>query len=260
MPAVGNQGGNAAAGITPSAPVTPTQTAAQQQASALQGLLGPGLALSQAGYQQQGDALQNQAALYGQSTAYQTGLENQSLQQQLAGYGLQSESLGLQEGLTSQQYGLQQQQFGLQGQSLQEQQAQAQTGYQQGLQQLTQGSAASGVLNSGTQRQGETNLSTQLGYTEEQIGNSQAQLGLQQQGAADTNTYQQAQYGVQAKQIDLGSANAQTQAQQAIAQLGLQGQVSTDQVLQQIGALQQGQASTLTGVLPQIISLMTGGT
>lgn len=244
----------------------------QQNAQLLQGIYGPSLAMSQGGYQQQYDALQNQLALYGQATTYQEGLVNQDLSQQLAQYGLQREgvglsqqSLGATEALTEQQYGIGLQQFGLQGQSLDQQLAQAQYGYGQGMQQLTQGTAAAGTLNSGTYSQGKANLGTQLGFQEQTIGRERSQLGLSEQSAANQFTYQGQQIANQAKQLDLSlkslglnEANAKTKADQAIAQLGLQGQISADQVLQQLGALQQGQASNLTGVLPQILSLMQG--
>lgn len=272
-----------------------------QQLQTLSGLYGPQLALSQAGYQQQVDALQGQLATYQQQIPYQQGLEQQALGYQLGQYGIQQSNLGLsqqglaaqeqlagqqygleqqQYGLTQQQFGLQGQQIGLSGQSLAEQLAQAQTSYGQGLRNLGQQTAAAGTYNTGTQAQGASDLATQLAFAQQSNQIGQAGLGLQrqglgiseqqaalnQQGAANQYAYQQGAFGLQgqqlanqAKSIDLSSQQAKTSAAQAIASLGLQGQISEDQVLQAIGAAQSGQAGALTGVLPQILTLMTGG-
>jgi hypothetical protein len=58
--------------------------------------------------------------------------------------------------------------------------------------------------------------------------------------------------------LGLNEQQARTKASQAIAQLGLQGQLSEDQVLQQMGQAAAGQTSQLMGIMPQLLSLMQG--
>jgi hypothetical protein len=311
MPAIGGSSGTVnSQGDNPSSPLSMSNNAYGQY-QAFQGMFGPGLAMSQAGYQQQQDALQNQLATYGASTGYQQGLVGQDLQNQLAQYGLQGQGLQQQQAYQQGQYGLQQQgfglqqqnidylkqlypqeyaiqqqQFGLSEQGLSDQLKQAQVTYGQNVHGAQSDATARGSINSagfGGPQGTLANLSQQLGYTERGIGRQQqglglseqqaklaygqqqfglgqqqSQLGLSEQGAALTNTYQGQQIQNALKGLGLSEQQARTKADQAIAQLGLQGQISSDQILQQLGGLQSGQASNLMGVLPQIISLMQG--
>jgi hypothetical protein len=242
---------------------------------------------------QQGLVNQDLSSQLGQYGLQQTGLQQQQAYQagqyglQQQGFGLQQQNIDYLKQLYPQEYAIQQQQFGLSEQGLTDQLKQAQYQYGQNVHGAQSDATARGSINTagfggaqgtlanlkeqeqytergiGRQQQG-LGLSEQqakLAYGQQQfgLGQQQSQLGLSEQGAALTNTYQQQQMQNTLKGLGMSEQQARTRAQQAIAQLGLQGQISEQQVLQQLGQMQSGQVSNLSGILPQIYSLMTGG-
>jgi hypothetical protein len=230
---------------------------------ALLGAYGPQFAQAQAQGQQAIIPLYQQMQLLGPEGA----LANQQAQQQ-AGFseqqiGLNQQQLGIQQGaltremqLLPQQYGLQQQGFGLS-------ETEAQQGYQQQLRGLNSASTASGSFTS-------TGANQSRGDLYNNLTNSLQNIGLQRQGAALTFAEQQAQQqdsqkqlGIQAKQLGISEDEVKARLNNALQQTGLSSTLSADQILGQIGQIQQGELSPLSGLLSQIAQLsgitLTGG-
>jgi hypothetical protein len=224
---------------------------------------------------------------------------------------LSQQMLQLQQGILGANYGYAQQQFGVQTEewqqsytNLQQQQQYeiAEYGYQQqqntlsgqnitaainnivqqfgvqsqqlGLarQQAYQGNAASGVYNTGTQKQTAEsfNLQQQALQISEQyqlFQESQAQKSL-----ALTEAEQREQYGYSQQQIADGAnmlkyqlqslgiseQQAATQFQNALSQLGLNNVMNADQLMQQVAIMAGGGYSPMTSMLGQLIQAMPG--
>jgi len=274
-------------GGQPPSPTSPT--APPNNNAAFGQLLSSQLGQISAGANQQlsGITTGEGAALGQQQTTDQSLL--QQLQNTLAGLGIQQTALGQEQQYGAQQYGFeqqqqglsrtgieqalanlkanygsQQQQFGLQGQEIGQQ-------YQQGMQDITQSGAASGVLNTNTTSQAQSRLG-------QQIGNERKQLGIQERQAAQGYKYGNQQEQQALKQLGLtgqeqGAAYGyqQQQLQDALKQLGLQGTEAQQgytqgtqqaansyeqqmaQFLQQRGGVQAGETQQAQQLLAQLM-------
>lgn len=160
-----------------------------------------------------------------QDTLQQLGLSTTEAGQQNqytnATYGLtqqgnQLSQTGLQESLANlqQQYGFTQQNFGLQTNE-------ANQGFQQGTQNLQEGSAGSGVLGTGTQRQGQSNLQTSYQNTLQSLGIQEGQAASNYNYGLQQNSNSEGQLGLQKQQEALSNQYSGQQYQDTLQSLGL---------------------------------------
>jgi hypothetical protein len=199
-----------------------------------------------AGNNYQGQLLQQQ----NQFSLQNLGLDTQSL-------GIQQGALGRQQALLPQQYALQTQGFDLSQQGIQNSAAQQTRG-------LNSSQTARGAYTSIGANQGRQDIQTQL---QQNLAN----LGLQRQGAALNFQEQQAQNADSEKQLDiqskrLGISKDELSARlnNALAQLGISGQVSANQLLQGFSQAASGEFTPLNNILPDVANqlqmpLLSGG-
>ena len=251
--------GNAvgAGGVTPGAA---QQSAAATAANAIASQFGPALASSKS----LSDAMLAQMQLQQQDYAQQLASlkANYGFTQQLEGVQQGEQTLQVHE--TEQQYNenyalrqYQLQQDTLSGQNLQNQFQQILLGQKQG----EQGLAAGGVYNTGAHGQFEQGVAlqkaanqiqqqqlgvteaqqaSQYGYTQQQVRNGLSQLALQQQ------------------KLGISDAQAATQFEEAKQQLGLGNIMSTEEMMQQIGATISGAWSPISGTISQFADMFPG--
>jgi hypothetical protein len=151
----------------------------------------------------------------------QTGLGQQQ-QYQNQSYGLTQQgntltSQGLQESLANLQ-----QQYGFTQQGLALQNTEANQNYGQSSQQLAENSSASGVLNTGSQRQAQGNLQTSLADTLQSLGIQGGQAASNYQYGLQQNSNAQGQLGLQEQQQSLSNTYGNQQIANSLANLGLQ--------------------------------------
>lgn len=196
----------------------------------------------------------------------QTGLGQQQ-QYQSGQYGLQQALLNLQRQYAKQQYGFQQQGDILSQQGIQEAMKNLQQQFGFSTQNIESGTAASGVYNTGTRKQEETQNYQQFLNNMFQQQQAMKQLGLTEQEQKAGLTQQLGQYGIQGQQEALTNTYQQQQLQNALQRLGLErtyaGQeYSTGQqglyndYLSNLYSIMQGQGQIYGGQVGQIAQMM----
>lgn len=186
----------------------------------------------------------------------QGGRAQQETGFQLQGLGLDTQGLGIQQGALQRQMQLLPQQYGLQTQGFDLSQQAAQYGAMAGMRDLNSAQTARGAFTS-------AGANAHRGDINQQLQQQLANLGLQRQGAALTYKEQQAQQQDAAKQLDLQSQRLglskeeiNTRLTNALQDLGIAGQVSNDQVLSELGKIQQGMFSPLQNYASQLSQAM----
>ncbi len=264
--------------------IGPTTTGYNPQAGAIAGALGGQLTPAELAQQQQGQLISQQLALspaeyqaqlailqanYGYSQQ-QFGIQGQQLA--LQGTGLQQQLANL--GTT---YGFQQQGDVISGQNIQGAIQNLLAGYGLEQQQLAlshtqanQGQAASGVYNTGTHTQAEQQFGIQAAQEKQAFQYGMFQEQQAQKSLGLTEAEQKQQFGYSTQQIQNGQkaldlqmqslgiskAQAQTQYQNAVQQLGLSNLMNVNQLEQQIAIMAGGGYSPLSGMMGQLMQVL----
>jgi hypothetical protein len=204
-----------------------------------QGVINPSEMIGQGQINNLGDqnVLQQLQAMYsGQQQQQEAGFSLQNL-------GLDKNSLGIQQGALARQMALLPQQYGLQTQGFDLQQQQAQYGAMTGMRDLNSAATARGAFTAG-------GTQAARGDINESLQNSLANLGLQRQGAALNFKEQTAQQQDSQKQLDIQSQRLgisgdeiKSRLDNALAQLGIGSQISSEQILAEQQKVQQGMIS-----------------
>lgn len=210
--------------------------------------------------------------LYGQlgqvsaNQGYQSGLLNQSLQNQLAGQGLQQDQLNIQRGvldrqnnLAPQQNQLQQQLFGNMFSSLDQQQATSQYGYDRSRENLAGSAAARGANNTQGYTNNQNDLTRQLQDQLSSLDLSRSNIGIQQQQYGLNYNEQLAQRQDEAKNLDilsrkmgLDKSEIENRTNQALGQLGLSSTLTSGEIYNSILNAQNGIYDRLAPILGTI--------
>jgi hypothetical protein len=204
-----------------------------------QGVINPAEMYGQAQMNQLGDqnTLQQMQAQYsGQQQQQQAGFS-------LANLGLDKNALGIQQGALARQMGLLPQQYGLQTQGFDLQQQQANYNAMTGMRDLNSAATARGAFTAG-------GTQAARGDINESLQNQLANLGLQRQGAALNYQEQTAEQQDSKKQLDIQSQRLgisgdeiKSRLDNALAQLGIGSQISSDQILAEQEKVGQGMIS-----------------
>ena len=226
------------------------------------GQLGPDLqqagdyATAMAGYQLGGQDI----------NAQQVGLQQQGTEQN---YGISQQQRNLQQQGTEQNYGISQQQFGLEQQGLQQQQAQQALSFQNQMQGIIGGEAASGALNTQGSKQQQSTAQQQNVFANQTIGREQQSLGLNEQSAAgqfsrteqgyglqnqlSAGDYARAQqnYGLIGQANGLAQQEVKTRLQSGLQQLGESSGATADSLASQMGGVLSGESTGVGSTLSQ---------
>ena len=224
-----NPAGGSVQPKAPSAMPDPSNPA-QQYNSFAQGLAGNSQAqlgnqLAQLGVAQQGAGINYNYQLQGSQNSLANQLANQGLSQQQL--GLSGQSIQAQQGLLGTQRGLASQQYGLTQADYQRQSQGAALQYGQEKQQLTQGSAASGVMGTAGYGYKQGQQAQQYGLTQAGISAGEQQAALGYQGQQAGFNYQGGSLsramlglGIQQSSLNLQGSYAKQQAGLQQSELG----------------------------------------
>jgi len=190
----------------------------------------------------------------------QAQLQGQNLQQEsgfsLANLGLDVNQLGVQQGTLTRQEALLPQQYGLQTQGFDLSQQAAQYGAMQNMRNLNSSATASGAFTAAG-----TNASR--GDINEQLQNTLANLGLQRQGAAlnfeESKAQQQdaqKQLDIQSKRLGISGDEIKSRLDNALQQLGISSQISSEQILAEQGKVAQGIPSAYEPLFADLYSMI----
>jgi hypothetical protein len=220
--------------------------------SGMASLYGPSQQYTQDLGNQQYLNLQQQMNLIQGGEDYQSGLVNQSADFSRRNLGLSREQLGVRQGALSRQMEMMPQQFGLQNQRFDLSQEQANQGATNQTEDLNSQLTARGTyVGPGADRG--------RGRIQEQLAFATRGIGLERHGAALNQKEQMAQGGdaqkmldIASKQLGISGEEIEARLTNALAQIGMGGAMSANQLLGEFYKMQQGQMSAYAPMLGDI--------
>ena len=170
---------------------------------------------------------------------------------QLGGQDINAKQVGLQQQGTEASYGNQQQQYGLQQQGIQQQQQEQALSFQNQMQGIIGGSAASGALNTEGSKQAQSTAQQQNVFAGQTIGREQTSLGLQEKLSAGDFARAQQNYGLIGQANGLAQQEVKTRLESGLQQLGESSGASADSLVSQMGGVLSGESTGVGGTLSQ---------
>jgi len=189
-----------------------------------------------------------QMQLQGAELQQTTGLQQEQIQNQLAGNTLEQQNVAQQLGIAGEQYGLEKQLAGIQ---------QGQLTYNFGVQQknLQDQGAIGGTLNTQGYGRQQGQLAEQYQVSSAELANQLAGQGVSYQGQQLSAANQTAQLKNTAAGLGISTQQLQAQLASGMTQIGIQGQQSQDQFMQQASQAAAGEAQGYGAVLSNIGAL-----
>lgn len=235
---------------------SPTSGSSQANMSAIWNLIQNAIINpSQAGVAQQLQALMGQQGILGDQLGLQQGEAQSNYGFSMRDLGIQQGQLDIEQGALNRRLPYLSAQHGLSQQGFDEQLAQAQAGFDQSTRGLMSSQTARGAVGSVGHIQHEGDLKQQLAFQQQTIGRERAGENLSYNEQVASTQDSQKQLGLMSQRLGLSKDEIAYRLNDTMQQLGLNGLMSTESLLQQMGQVQAGAFSPISSILGMIYQM-----